>query len=161
MISITQKAFPVAALSKSLAISCMLVASMSIHAESIDQTFTRLREMSDSRRIAEFHKLDIDSKKHLFFIANAKHPPYSGLDSAMIHEGSPFLLQLRADLQKKGGTPEVLSFLGIAMEEKRHGSLMPEDIDQMDLGNVCALAPKSNYCPTLLGELLGKGTNSQ
>lgn len=125
-----------------------------MHAESLDQIFVRLRALPSSERSAEFNKLTADEKTELFFISNGRHPPYSGLDQAIAEQGVGFLSRLRSELANRGGTPEVLDFLGIVNRMKRDAALTARDMNDLNLHEICRRAPMSNYCPVLLNEIL-------
>lgn len=124
------------------------------YAESLDQIFASLRALPSSERIVAFDKRTFDEKKELFFVSNERHPPYSGLDQAIAEQGVGFLSRLRSELINRGGTPEVLDFLGIVNRMKRDMTLTYQDINNLNLNEICRRASRSNYCPVLLNEIL-------
>jgi hypothetical protein len=142
------------ALGKSIFFLFVLGISSATHAWSADQDFIRLRSLSDAMRVVEFGKLDRHEKIELFFIANRRRPPYSGFDVAIAQEDVTFISQLRIILDNKGGTPEVLDYLSIVAQMKRSNKLVDKDIKSLKLDEICSLAPRSNYCPVLLNEIL-------
>ena len=124
------------------------------YAESLDQIFARLRALPSSERIVEFDKLTFDEKTELFFVSNERRPPYSGFDQAIAQQGVGFLSRLRSELINRGGTPEILDFLGIVNRMNRDTTLTSQDINNLNLNEICRRASRSNYCPVLLNEIL-------
>lgn len=112
-----------------------------------------LRQLPEQERILIFHGLDEEAKIELFFQANRRHPPYTGLNDAIAGEGKGFLIRLREELDERGGVPEVLSFMSIAFDMKTRGLLSREDIQDLRIDGICQLAERSEYCPTLAAKL--------
>lgn len=112
------------------------------------------RRLSEDERMISFSQLDEGEKVELFFQANRRHPPYSGLDDAFGNEGKDFLFRLRSELDARGGVPEVLSFMVITSELKRRGELSISDVHDLRINGICKLAKQSEYCPELEAKLL-------
>jgi hypothetical protein len=140
-------------LNKSLCFFSLFI-SMGAYGESIDQILVRLRALPAPERTVEFGKLTLEEKTELFFDSNNRRPPYSGLDRAIAEQGAGFVSQLRGALLNRGGTPEILDFLGIVNQMKRNTTLTSQDIDNLKLDDICQRASKSSYCPVLLSEVL-------
>lgn len=66
------------------------------------------------------------------------------------------MVQLRNALNEKGGTPEVLDFLSIVNQMKIKKSLTREDIDRLNLADICSLARQSKYCPIHLNRIINE-----
>lgn len=117
-------------------------------------TLEELRQLPDGAREAAFSQQDETAKVELFFQANRRHPPYTGLDDAIEKEGKGFLALLRNELDARGGVPEVLSFMGIVFDMKKHRLLSSSDIQALRINGICHLAKLSKYCPELEAKLL-------
>lgn len=139
-----------------VSVALLIFATTACAAESANDKLAELRRLPTSERQLAYHQLSEQEKVDLFFQANRRHPPYSGLNDAISLEGKDFLLRLRVELDERGGVPEVLSFLNIANDAKNQGQLSHEDVDQLRIKGICHLAQSSEYCPTLEAELLGK-----
>lgn len=113
-----------------------------------------LRQLPEGERTFAFNRLDEGEKVELFFQANRRHPPYSGLNNAFGKEGKGFLARLRSELDVRGGVPEVLSFMVIASDLKRQGELSSDDMQDLRINGICQLAKQSEYCPELEAKLL-------
>lgn len=135
-----------------LAIS-MLAASACAGGPPSDK-LVELRRMPERERVLVFRGLDDEAKIELFFQASRRHPPYSGLNDAIAGEGEGFLMVLREELDSRGGVPEVLSFMSIALDMKTRGLLSREDIQGLRIAGICELAEPSQYCPKLAAKLL-------
>lgn len=114
------------------------------------------RQLTEENRIRAFHQLDDKAKVDLFFEANRRHPPYSGLNSAIAEEGVSFLAMLRDEIDKRGGVPEVLSFMSIAFDMKVRGALTQKELHELRIAGICQLAEESEYCPTLEARILAR-----
>ena len=137
-----------------VSVALLIFATAACAGESANDKLTELRRLPTGERQLAYHQLSEQEKVDLFFQANRRHPPYSGLNDVISLEGKEFLLRLRAELDERGGVPEVLSFLNIAQDVKTRGQLSHEDVDQLRIKGICHLAQSSNYCPTLEAELL-------
>ncbi len=113
-----------------------------------------LRQLPESERAIAFSRLNEGEKVELFFQANRRHPPYSGLNDAFGKEGKDFLARIRGELDARGGVPEVLSFMLIASDLKRRGELSSADMQGLRISGICQLAKQSKYCPELEAQLL-------
>jgi hypothetical protein len=114
-----------------------------------------LRQLSEKEREFAFQKLDEKTKVDLFFEANRRHPPYTGLDYSIERGGLDLLMTIRRELEGRGGVPEVLSFMGIVYDMKNHGHMSLEDIRRLEIKGLCGrLAEKSEYCPKLEAKIL-------
>lgn len=118
------------------------------------EEFLELRQLPAQERIRVFNDLDQETKIELFFEANRRHPPYTGLNSAFAGENKDFLIRLREELNVRGGVPEVLSFMSIALDMKTRGLLSNDDIYDLRVDGICQLAERSEYCATLEAKLL-------
>lgn len=134
-----------------------MLASISINAYAGDNAGGKLleiRQLPSNEMELAFSKLDYKEKIELFFEANRRHPPYSGLNDAFGKEGKPFLVSLRRELDSRGGVPEVLSFLVILSKLKHQGDLSSKDMGELRVKGICQLAHQSQYCPELESKLL-------
>lgn len=113
-----------------------------------------LRQMSEHERVRAFHDLDRGTKVELFFEANRRRPPYFGLNTAISEEGNGFLVRLREEIDRRGGVPEVLSFMSIVFDMKARGLLTKNDIQELRVDGICRLAKQSEYCSTLEAKIL-------
>lgn len=132
----------------------LLVLATNACANGQSDKLAQLRQLPDRERVFAFHELDDQTKVELFFLANRRHPPYSGLHDGIAREGKDFLVRLRQELDDRGGVPEVLAFLNIAADMKRRGKLSHEDIQELRIDGICQLAKPSEYCPALEAKLL-------
>lgn len=117
-------------------------------------TLVELRQLPEQERVRIFHGLDSETRIGLFFEANRRHPPYTGLNGAVAGENKDFLIRLREELDVRGGVPEVLSFMSIAFDMKTRGLLSNDDIYDLRVDGICELAERSEYCPALEAKLL-------
>lgn len=113
-----------------------------------------LRQLPESERMIAFSQLSEEGKVELFFQANRRHPPYTGLNDAFGEDGKALLMRIREELDKRGGVPEVLSFMGIVFDLKNQNVLSSGDISDLRVKGICRLAKQSQYCPELEAKLL-------
>lgn len=113
-----------------------------------------LRQLPEHERVLAFSRLNEGEKIELFFQANRRHPPYSGLNNAFGGEGKEFLTRLRGELDARGGVPEVLSFMVIVSDLRHRGELSNGDLQDLRLSSICKLAKQSQYCPELEAKIL-------
>mgnify|MGYP001174274608 CR=1 FL=1 len=132
----------------------MLLAVNACASEPSGGKLMELRQLPEGERTLAFSRLDEGEKVELFFQANRRHPPYSGLNDAFGKEGKDFLARLRGELDVRGGVPEVLSFMVIASDLKRRGELSSGDMQGLRINGICQLAKQSEYCPELEAKLL-------
>lgn len=132
----------------------MLLAVNACASEPSGGKLMELRQLPGGERTLAFSRLDEGEKVELFFQANRRHPPYSGLNDAFGKEGKDFLARLRGELDVRGGVPEVLSFMVIASDLKRRGELSSGDMLNLRINGICQLAKQSEYCPELEAKLL-------
>lgn len=132
----------------------MLLAINACASESSGGTLSELRKLPGNERVLAFSRLDEGKKVDLFFQANQRRPPYSGLNDAFGKEGKEFLVRIRSELDVRGGVPEVLSFMVIASGLKHRGELSSSDMQSLRINGICQLAKQSQYCPELEKKLL-------
>lgn len=132
----------------------MLLAVNACANEPSGRELLELRQLPESERALAFSRLNNGEKVELFFQANRRHPPYSGLNDAFGKEGKDFLTRLREELDVRGGVPEVLSFMVIVSDLKLQGKLSSGDLQDLRINGICKLAKQSQYCPELEAELL-------
>lgn len=132
----------------------MLLAVNACASEPSGGKLMELRQLPEGERTLAFSRLNEGEKVELFFQANRRHPPYSGLNNAFGKEGKDFLARLRSELDVRGGVPEVLSFMVIASDLKRRGELSSDDMPSLRINGICQLAKQSEYCPELEAKLL-------
>jgi len=114
-----------------------------------------LRQLPKHERVLAFNRLEPGKKIELFFQANRRHPPYSGLNTAFGREGKGFLMRLRGELDERGGVPEVLSFMVIVSDLKRQNDLSSGDLQDLRIRGICQIAKaETEYCPELETKLL-------
>lgn len=122
--------------------------------EQSSDTLIELRRLPELERKLTFHQLDNKTKIELFFQSSRIHPPYTGLDNAIAEENKIFRMKLRDELDRRGGVPEVLSFMGIVFDMKNRDKLSHDEIQEMRIDGICQLAIRSNYCPGLEAKIL-------
>ena len=129
--------------------------STGVFAETMEDTLMRLRALPEEIRIEEFGKLEDKSKEDLFFLANQRHPPYTGLVSALAQQDIAFLSSLRSELVYRHEVQDVLAFLLILHHKKSEGMLSRNEVKLLKLNDFCSLALQSKYCPELLSKVVG------
>jgi len=132
----------------------MLLAVNACASEPPGEKLMELRQLPESQRALAFSRLDEQERVELFFQANRRHPPYSGLNDAFGKEGKDFLTRLHGELDVRGGVPGVLSFMVIVSDLKHRGKLSSGDLQDLRINGICKLAKQSQYCPELEAKLL-------
>jgi hypothetical protein len=131
----------------------VLLAANACASTPYSEKLAELRHLPEEQRLLVFRELDGEEKIALFFQANRRHPPYTGLNHALAGEGKDFIIRLRVELGEHGGVPDVLSFMSIALEMKSGGLLSREDVQALRIQGICQLAEQSEYCPRLAAKL--------
>ncbi len=108
-----------------------------------------IRHLPETAMHDKFSQLSLNDKRALFFAANRRHPPYSGLHGEMAQAEVAFFVSVRADIDTRGGVPEVLSYLNILQIAAQSRLFQPEDVAAFRIDSVCELAKASDYCPKL------------
>lgn len=142
------------ALSRSFAVVVAVLAANACAFEPPSAQLQSLRQMPADERAQAFARLGDEDKVDLFFQANRRHPPYTGLNNSFSEGGKLLLAQVRSELDVRGGTPEVLSFMNIVADTKRRGNLSSADVRDLRVEGICKLAKQSQYCPELEAQLL-------
>lgn len=132
----------------------LLLAASACPSEPSGERLEDLRRLPESERALAFSQLDEEEKLELFFQASRVHPPYDGLNDAFGMAGQSFLIRLRGELDERGGVPDVLSFMGVALHLKKRGVLTSTDLEDLRISGICQLAKSSAYCPELAAKLL-------
>lgn len=133
--------------------SLLLIFSATACAHESGGQLQELRRLPEQERIKVFNSLDRRTQLELFFLANQRHPPYSGLNTAVANENKALIFELRDELDARGGVPEVLSFLNIVSRMKIEGRLSHDDLDKLRIADICKLAEASDYCPILAAKI--------
>lgn len=97
-----------------------------------------------------FNRLSSHEKTSVFFGAMKIHPPDLSIEEKLADQSIEYLLSLKKEIERRGGSYEAYSFVSAVKIKRQRGGITEEHMTEMDLPGFCRNRDIYNMCDFFL-----------